>query len=238
MPTTWWWEWCLGLQILKWRWQEWGGGDATKSRIAEAVHIHMSWGHHVSCDIMTTGLKRRMHRTCYRKQRHAVCGHNVTQGELVFKKNVKLRKLYFPIWSTKEDPLRVSVASSLIRWSRNSPTSYSKKIFGEVKTNIPVQKMMRNQTQRILPIKILFRKRNPKVVTCHGCINNNVKTSAACPLCNHPDETVEHHLLDCINLKELPTNQNIHKCPYGSTTCSSFKLASGERTKAHMPLVR
>ena len=58
----------------------------------------------------------------------------------------------------------------------------------------------------------------------------------------------QHHLFDCVNLTELrerflPAKPNIHKCLYGSSeqmrqTCSFFKLASGKRAKAHMPLVR
>ena len=70
----------------------------------------------------------------------------------------------------------------------------------------------------------------------------HVKTSAACLLCNHPDENAEHHLFDCINLKELwgrflPANPNILKCLYGSTeqmkkTCSFLNLASSDRCES------
>ena len=106
----------------------------------------------------------------------------------------------------------------------------------------PINKLQREDQS------ITFRLRTRHIPLNSHLKRINVKTSAACPLCNHPDETVEHHLFDCINLKELrgrflPANPNIHKCLYGTTeqmkkTCSFFKLASGERAKAHVPLVR
>ena len=39
----------------------------------------------------------------------------------------------------------------------------------------------------------------------------HVKTSAVCPLFNHPDKNIEHHLFDF-----LPANTNIRKCLYDS----------------------
>ena len=106
----------------------------------------------------------------------------------------------------------------------------------------PINKLQREDQS------IIFRLRTRHIPLNSHLKRINVKTSAACPLCNHPDETVEHHLFDCINLKELrgrflPSKPNIHKCLYGTTeqmkkTCSFFKLASGERAQAHVPLVR
>ena len=106
----------------------------------------------------------------------------------------------------------------------------------------PINKLQREDQS------IIFRLRTRHIPLNNHLKRINIKTSAACPLCDHPDETVEHHLFDCIKLRELrerflPANPNIHKCLYGSSeqmrkTCSFFKLASGERAKAHMPLVQ
>ena len=106
----------------------------------------------------------------------------------------------------------------------------------------PINKLQREDQS------IIYRLRTRHIPLNNHLKRINVKTSAACPLCDYPDETVEHHLFDCTKLTDLrerflPANPNIHKCLYGSSeqmrkTCSFFKLASGKRAKAHTPLVR
>ena len=95
---------------------------------------------------------------------------------------------------------------------------------------------------------IIFRLRTRHVPLNNHLKRINVKNTATCPLCGYLDETVEHHLFDCVALKELrerflPSNANIHKCLYDTSeqmrkTCSYFRIASGLRAKAQVPLVR
>ena len=94
---------------------------------------------------------------------------------------------------------------------------------------------------------IIFRLR-----TGHVQLNNHLSRikkdhPASCPLCSNPNETVEHLLFHCTELKDLrdsllPHNPEIANTLYGTHTqlthtCSFFRLASGRRANAHRPLV-
>ena len=95
---------------------------------------------------------------------------------------------------------------------------------------------------------IIFRLR-----TGHVQLNKHLSRikkdhPASCPLCSHPSETVEHHLLECTQLKDLrdsllPRNPKIANTLYGThtqlrQTCTFFRKASGRRANAHSPVVR
>ena len=104
----------------------------------------------------------------------------------------------------------------------------------------PIKKLKREDQT------IIFRLRTRHVPLNSHLKRIHVKNTATCPLCGHPDETVEHHLFDCVALKELrerflPPNANLHKCLYDTSdqmrkTSSYFKIASGKRAKAQTPL--
>ena len=95
---------------------------------------------------------------------------------------------------------------------------------------------------------IIFRLR-----TGHVQLNKHLSRikkdhPASCPLCSHPNETVEHHLFNCTQLTDLrdsllPRNPEIANTLYGThtqlrQTCTFFRKASGRRANAHRPVVR
>ena len=89
--------------------------------------------------------------------------------------------------------------------------------------------------------------------TGHAPLNsylNRIKPqhSSACPICDEPDETVDHHLFRCRGLSDLrerflPKPHNVHNVLYSTTndlrrTFTYFSMASGRRAEAQRPLVR
>ena len=70
-----------------------------------------------------------------------------------------------------------------------------------------------------------------------------VKESAACPLCDHHSETVEHLLFDCRKLTDLrgcflPKLPTISNCLYSTKkqleqTCNYYRIALSRRANAH-----
>ena len=72
--------------------------------------------------------------------------------------------------------------------------------------------------------------------------------SPACPLCNEPEETVNHLLFECRALADLrerflPKPHNVENLLYSNThilrqTSTYFSMASGRRAEAQRPLVR
>ena len=70
-----------------------------------------------------------------------------------------------------------------------------------------------------------------------------VKPSAACPLCDHHSETVEHLLFDCRKLTDLrgcflPKLPTISNCLYSTRkqleqTCNYYRIALSRRANAH-----
>ena len=61
----------------------------------------------------------------------------------------------------------------------------------------PIKKLKREDQT------IIFRLRTRHVPLNNHLKRINVKNTATCPLCGYLDETVEHHLFDCVALKEL-----------------------------------
>ena len=86
---------------------------------------------------------------------------------------------------------------------------------------------------------LIFQLRTQHVpLNCH--LNRiGVKESAACPLCDHPSETVEHLLIDCRRLTELrgrflPRQPSISNCLFTSSqqlrqTCDFYRMAYSRR---------
>jgi ribonuclease HI len=87
--------------------------------------------------------------------------------------------------------------------------------------------------------------------TGHTLLNNHISRiqpnqSPACPLCEHPHETVEHHLFYCpalhdIRITLLPQRPDTNNTLFGSTrqlsnTCRYHYIALGRRASAHKPL--
>ena len=72
--------------------------------------------------------------------------------------------------------------------------------------------------------------------------------SPACPLCNEPEETVNHLLFGCRALTDLrerflPKPHNVENLLYSNThilrqTFTYFNMASGRRVEAQRPLAR
>ena len=86
---------------------------------------------------------------------------------------------------------------------------------------------------------LIFQLRTQHVpLNCH--LNRiGVKESAACPLCDHPSETVEHLLFDCRRLTDLrgrflPRQPGTSNCLYTSleqleNTCTYYRMALSRR---------
>ena len=99
------------------------------------------------------------------------------------------------------------------------------------------------------PINALNRKDQSTIFrlrTQHIALNKHlhrigVTTTPACPLCNHPDESVEHHLYHCAPLADLrtcylPPQSNRENLLYGNkkelkNICIFHYMAIGRRAK-------
>ena len=76
-------------------------------------------------------------------------------------------------------------------------------------------------------------------------LNNHLQriedTTSSCPLCDHPEETIDHHLFHCAPLADLrrqflPPQLNKKNTLFGNTkqlqaTCKYHYMALGRRTK-------
>ena len=126
-------------------------------------------------------------------------------------------------------------------WTRNKSGRALYEHMSAPKPNDPVNKLKRGEQSTI------FRLR-----TGHIGLNNHLSRikknfPSQCPLCKHPNETVDHHLLQCPNLHDLrreflPVQPTISNCLYGcqeqlEKTCKYFYLASGPRATAQRLLV-
>lgn len=91
---------------------------------------------------------------------------------------------------------------------------------------------------------IIFRLR-----TQHTILNDHLSkitsnTEPTCPLCQHPNETVHHHLFECKPLQDLrksllPPNPDLHNTLYTNTkqlrnTCNFFVMANNRRANAQV----
>ena len=127
-------------------------------------------------------------------------------------------------------------------WTRNNTGRALYEHMNAPKPNDPVNKLKRGEQSTI------FRLR-----TGHIGLNNHLSRikknfPSQCPLCLHPNETVEHHLLQCPELHDLrrqflPAEPSIFNCLYGcqeqlEKTCKYFYHASSPRATAQRLLVR
>ena len=89
---------------------------------------------------------------------------------------------------------------------------------------------------------LIFQMRSQHVPLNYHLNRIGVQESAACPLCDYPQETVEHHLFYCRKLTDLrgrflPRIPDVSNCLYADTqqlglTCKYFRMASCRRAKA------
>jgi len=150
-----------------------------------------------------------------------------------------------------ENPVPYETATKIIKsnfkeewlqdWSRNKTGRALYEHMSAPKPNDPVNKLKRGEQSTI------FRLR-----TGHIGLNNHLSRikkdfPSQCPLCRHPNETVEHHLLQCAKLHDLrrqflPAQPSISNCLYGcqeqlEKTCKYFYHASSPRAAAQRLLV-
>ena len=84
-------------------------------------------------------------------------------------------------------------------------------------SNDPINKLKRKDQS------LIFQLRSKHAPLNQHLNRIGVKESAACPLCGHPNETVEHHLFDCRRLTDLrgcflPRQPDMANCLYTSKT--------------------
>ena len=90
---------------------------------------------------------------------------------------------------------------------------------------------------------IIFQLRTQQLPLNQHLNRIGVKQTAACPLCDYPTETVEHHLFFCRKLTDLrgcflPKVPHTANCLYSSKeqlerTCTYYRMASSRRALAH-----
>ena len=93
---------------------------------------------------------------------------------------------------------------------------------------------------------LIFQLRTQHVPLNSHLNRIGVMPTAACPLCDYPSETVEHHLFFCKKLTDLrgcflPKLPHTSNCLYSTIhqlkqTCKYFRMASCRRANAHMQL--
>ena len=93
---------------------------------------------------------------------------------------------------------------------------------------------------------LIFQLRTQHVPLNSHLNRIGVKPTGACPLCDYPSETVEHHLFYCRKLTDLrgyllPKIPNISNTLYSTSfqlirTCKYFRMASSRRATAQMLL--
>ena len=124
----------------------------------------------------------------------------------------------------------------LIDWTKNSTGRSLYEYMSTPKPKDPINALQRHDQS------LIFRLR-----TKHVPLNNHLnrikkKHPAQCPLCNYPNETVDHHLLQCEQLKDLrrtflPAQPSIGNTLYCESeqlraTCKFFRQASRLRATA------
>ena len=129
----------------------------------------------------------------------------------------------------------------LIDWTKNSTGRSLYEYMSTPKPKDPINALQRHDQS------LIFRLR-----TKHVPLNNHLNRikknhPAQCPLCNYPNETVEHHLLQCEQLKDLrrtflPAQPSIGNTLYCESeqlraTCKFFRQASRLRATAQRQLV-
>ena len=94
----------------------------------------------------------------------------------------------------------------------------------------------------------IFRLRTQHI-PLHSHLNRiGAIAEKTCPLCGHPEETVEHHLFQCSNLEDLrrqllPPQPDIHNTLFSTSrqlksTCTFHYMSLSRRAKAQVLLVR
>ena len=101
----------------------------------------------------------------------------------------------------------------------------------------PINKLRRKDQS------IIFQLRTQHLPLNQHLHRIGVKQSAACPLCDYPSETVEHHLFFCRKLTDirgcyLPKVPHTANCLYTSfeqleKTCTYYRMALSRRANAH-----
>ena len=101
----------------------------------------------------------------------------------------------------------------------------------------PINKLRRGDQS------IIFQLRTQHLPLNQHLNRIGVKQTAACPLCDYPTETVEHHLFFCRKLTDLrgcflPKVPHTANCLYSSKeqlerTCTYYRMASSRRDLAH-----
>ena len=110
------------------------------------------------------------------------------------------------------------------------------------KANDEIDKLSRKDQATI------FRLRTQHIPLNQHLNRIGVIAEKACPLCDHPEETVEHHLFHCPRLSDLRTQllpplPDIHNtlfCKHTQlkNTCTYHYMSLTRRAKAHELLVR
>ena len=129
----------------------------------------------------------------------------------------------------------------LTDWTENSTGRSLYEYMSTIRPKDPINAFQRHDQS------LIFRLRT-KHVPLNNHLNRIKKNHPAhCPLCSFPNETVDHHLLQCEKLKDLritflPAQPSIGNTLYCDSeqlraTCNFFRQASRLRATAQRQLV-
>ena len=174
-------------------------------------------------------------------------GHQGIQGneeaDVLAKRGASQPQPEAPVsYNTVSKMIRTNLKDEwLVDWVQNSTGRALYEHMSAPKPKDPINTLSRHDQS------LIFRLR-----TQHVPLNNHLNRikkdhSAQCPLCNYPNETVEHHLLHCTKLNELrrsflPAQPSIGNTLFSDSeqlraTCNFFRQASRLRAEAQRQLV-